>query len=389
MDRVSQLIELFGQSVEENHFVRLTLSRPMQKDQVLKKVIIKLVLIKGKTMFSFVYREERRDLTKNFSLTESTELVKELLTKSFYNANLMTVEGDYALEYLPNKKYKLIIKQASVKVLPQRSHDKEKPSHLSKESYLVELGVLDKKGRIQKDKGDKFKQINKFVEIVESHIAKSKLLDKKRIRVHDMGAGKGYLTFALYDFLKLHKSLNVQMTGVEIRQDLVMLCNDIAKKVGFDGLGFEKGFISNYDLEQTDILMALHACDTATDDAIYKGITAGAELIICSPCCHKQIRRELKDHGAFSKILDHGILKERQAEILTDSMRALMMEAMGYKTKVFEFIASDHTGKNLMIIGQKQEGREGDKAYYLEELRKLKQMYGIKKHYLEELLNVN
>ena len=109
MDRVSQLIELFGQSVEENHFVRLTLSRPMQKDQGLKKVIIKLVFIKGKTMLSFVYREERRDLTKNFSLTESTELVKELLTKSFYNANLMTIEGDYALEYLPNKKYKLII----------------------------------------------------------------------------------------------------------------------------------------------------------------------------------------------------------------------------------------------------------------------------------------
>ncbi|MFT4665780.1 MAG: hypothetical protein ACI9XB_002737, partial [Gammaproteobacteria bacterium] len=158
-----------------------------------------------------------------------------------------------------------------------------------------------------------------------------------------------------------------------------------ATAVGFSNLTFEEGFINTFDLVQTDILIALHACDTATDDAIAKGIAAGAQLIVCAPCCHKQIRRAIKSSEQLQSVLDHGILKERQAEIVTDTIRALLLESQGYKTKVFEFISTEHTGKNVMIVGEKHE-RKVDKAYYQAEIEKLKSSFGIEAHYLEGLL---
>ena len=297
----------------------------------------------------------------------------------------MSTDADWALETNSGGKSRFIEKKASVSEVPKRSHDKAKPKNFTSEQFLVELGVLDNKGRVVKDKGDKFKQINKFVEIVGTHIAKTDLKTRDKIRIHDMGAGKGYLTFALYDHLANKSGLPVETTGVELRPELVALCNDIAKKLDFDGLQFGEGFISNYELVETDVLIALHACDTATDDAIFKGIKSGAELIICSPCCHKQVRKSMKVQDRHADILGHGILLERQAEIITDTLRALLMEAHGYKTKIFEFVSTEHSGKNLMIVGQRRktftQEEEGMEAYH-----KLKAEFGVEQHYLENLL---
>jgi hypothetical protein len=386
MTSVKKLLSKLDLSLSQDTFVRLTLSKCRDEGSDLKKVLVKYVYIKDKPALSFTLRHTRKDITKNYSFDDGIEQIDNFLQNSFFNANLMSITSDWALETLPSGKAKFIEKKPSIKTLPKRRHDKEKPSYFKSEQFLVELGVLDSKGKVKKDKGDKFKQINKFVEIVGSQISKSSLSSKAKIQIHDMGAGKGYLTFALYDHLANKNGLSVETTGVELRPELVKLCNDISEKLDFKGLKFGEGFISNYELVNTDILIALHACDTATDDAIYKGIQSGAELIICSPCCHKQVRKSMEVQSKHADILGHGILLERQAEIVTDTLRALLMEANGYKTKIFEFVSTEHSGKNLMIVGQKRSGfNNGEER--MEAYRKLKREFGVQNHYLEDLLN--
>jgi hypothetical protein len=200
-----------------------------------------------------------------------------------------------------------------------------------------------------------------------------------------MGSGKGYLTFALYDYLTHTLKKDATITGIEMREDLVNKCNQIATNSHYQNLKFEKGTIQETVLPAVDMLIALHACDTATDDAIFKGIKANAKVIICAPCCHKQIRKQMAPENELKSITKHGILLERQAEIVTDSIRALILEAQGYKTKVFEFIATEHTPKNVLIVGTKTNRTETEKQENLEKIAGLKKLFNIKSHYLETL----
>lgn len=379
-------LEVAEKSIHENTFVRLTLSRNREKSNDLKKVIFKLATIRKSLHLSAVFRHQTKDITKNFPLAEGVEKISQLLDDQFFIANLFTIKQDLSLEMNAIGKTKMRSSKPTFPNLPERKHDKTKQRLITKTHYLQELGVLDAKGRIQKDKGDKYKQINKFIEIIDGLVRNHPILKKnKQIDVVDMGAGKGYLTFALYDYLVNAFKTTANVKGIEIRPDLIEKCNKIANKVGFKQLVFEEGFISDYHLETTDILIALHACDTATDDAIFKGIQAKAELIICAPCCHKQIRKQIKGSELLQPILDYGILKERQAEMITDTIRALLLESKGYKTKVFEFISTEHTGKNVMIIGQKHNNFVNPSTY-LKKVATLKETFGIDFHYLEKLL---
>ena len=373
------------QALTEDQLVRITLSKPRTRDQDLQKVMVKPVLIKGRLHLSFTLRHATQDVTKNHLPPEGIERIQQMLQSDFFIATLFTTEADHILKIRSNKtglrRTKPTFRQPAELV-----HDKVKEHAVKAADYLTELGVTDAKGRIERDMGDKFKQINKFVEIMASLIEKSDLKNRTApIRVVDMGAGKGYLTFAVYDYLVNKMDLEAKVTGVEIRPDLIEKCNIVAKKLKFRGLHFELGYIADYELPETDILIALHACDTATDDAIQRGIAAGAELIVCAPCCHKQIRRAIQESRTMNSVLRYGILKERQAEIVTDTIRAMLLEAHGYKTKVFEFISSEHTGKNVMIAATKH-SRTVDRDYFLGEIEKLKAEFGIEKHYLEEIL---
>ncbi|MFC0182914.1 SAM-dependent methyltransferase [Pseudarcicella hirudinis] len=207
-----------------------------------------------------------------------------------------------------------------------------------------------------------------------------------------MGSGKGYLTFALYDYLHNVLKLNTEITGVEYRQDMVDLCNRIAGKSGFNQLNFVQGTIEEFESEHINLLIALHACDTATDDAIYKGIRAGAELIVVAPCCHKQIRREIEKNKAENELnflTKYGIFLERQAEMVTDGIRALILEYFGYKTKVFEFISDAHTPKNVLVVGIKSKERDDKKAGILKKIQETKTYFGIDYHHLERLLKLS
>lgn len=386
MSATEQFFTAIENSFNTDTFVRITLSKPYQKSSDLKKIRIKLATIKQQPHLSFIYNHSKKDITKNFQIAEGVAEIVQLLSTTFQIGTLFTTEADFGLQQ--NKKGKATFhrRPPTFSVVPQRTHDKEKPQLIQNSDYLLELGVLNKQGRTQKGKGDKYKQINKFVEIMAALIRNHAILNKKEvIQVVDMGAGKGYLTFALYDYLVNTLKKNAVVTGIEVRKDLIHLCNKIADKVGFENLNFKEGYISNYILPKTDILIALHACDTATDDAIYKGIKANAELIICAPCCHKQIRKQLNCETHLQSILQHGILKERMAEMITDTIRAQLLEANGYQTKVFEFISTEHTGKNVMIVGQKRT-QKTKSTIPLQQIKDLKQEFGIKEHYLEILL---
>lgn len=386
MTGINTILTELKESIGQNTFVRLTLSKSRTKNADLKKVIIKLAIIKKVQQLSFVYRHQTKDITKNYLVEEGITIVQDLLENQFLITNLFTTKEDVSLEVAASGKERIQRKAPNFTAVPERNHDKQKKRLIESTSYLKELGILDNKDRIKRDKGDKFKQINKFVEIIDGLIRNTPSLETdKPIKVVDMGAGKGYLTFALYDYLVNTLKTKATIKGVEVRADLIKLCNQIAQKVNFDNLSFELGYISDFDLPSTDILIALHACDTATDDAIFKGIEANAKLIICAPCCHKQIRKEIKSSDTLQPILDFGILKERQAEMITDTIRALLLEAAGYKTKVFEFISTEHTGKNVMIVGQKHDGVV-ETEMILEKVDKLKKEFGIGYHYLERLL---
>jgi hypothetical protein len=206
-----------------------------------------------------------------------------------------------------------------------------------------------------------------------------------------MGAGKGYLDFALYDYLANVASRPAEIIGVELRDKLVEDGNATAVASGFQGLGFVPGTILDYDATGADAVIALHACDTATDDAIFKGISAGAALIAVAPCCHKQIRRQMesgKPAEQLNVLLRHGIFLERQAEMVTDTLRALLLELSGYRVKVFEFVSDAHTPKNNLIVAEK-DGRAGrDRAAVLKQIAETKAMFGIERHYLEDLLGL-
>ena len=386
MSPSQEIITQIADSVAANTFVRFTLSKNRTKGSDLKKVIFKLAIIKKTLQFTSTLRHQTQDITKNYSIENGLAEISRMMKTQFLIYNLFTSKEDVSVEILKDGKEKIRRTKPTFKKVPARSHDKQKKRLIGGTNYLMALGVLDAKGNILKDKGDKYKQINKFVEIIDGLLRQHPILQNEQsFNVVDMGAGKGYLTFALYDYLVNTQKKTAAIKGVEIRPDLIKKCNDIAKAVGFKQLTFEKGYISDFDLHKTDVLIALHACDTATDDAIFKGIQAEAQLIICAPCCHKQIRKQITRSEHLQPILDYGILKERQAEMITDTIRALLLEAAGYKTKVFEFISTEHTGKNVMIVGQKH-NRVVDRTIYLKKITTLKKEFGIDYHYLEKRL---
>ncbi|KAF0194903.1 MAG: sam-dependent methyltransferase [Bacteroidetes bacterium] len=385
-EHIATLTAAISESMVNGNLLKLTLSNKRSKSDDLNNVFVKPVVIRDQTLLSFVYRHTTRDVTKNFTLEDAVDQIAGLLSATFFNADLFTSAADYSL--LSNKRGRttLLKKPASSAELPVFSHDKIKRRLIEAENnvYLRELGVLTADWKVRTDMQDKFRQINRYVELVED-VLKSAALPEG-FTVADMGSGKGYLTFALYDHLKKSLNHSFHMIGIELRPALTDTCNRIAALAGFGTLRFETGAIVDAKLPPVNVLIALHACDTATDEAIYRGIVAGSEVIMVAPCCHKQIRKQISPSKPLSEITRFGILEERQAEMLTDTIRAMILEAYGYKTRVFEFIATEHTPKNVMIAAVRKEDRTSPDQLVLKRLDALKTMFGIKTHHLETLL---
>ncbi|MHB9142846.1 MAG: class I SAM-dependent methyltransferase [Paludibacter sp.] len=377
------------QSVIDNKgLIKLLLTNKRDKSSDLNKLIITAVELKKGLSLNFVYRHNTKDITKNFEISEGLDIIDKALENDFYNAEIFTNTENISYTILPNGKAQLKTTKPLILAPVTLSHDKIKDRliEIKENIYLRELGITNVGWEVRREMSDKYKQINKYIELLAPYL--NELTLSENFHVVDMGSGKGYLTFALYDYLTNNLKQQVKMTGVEFREDLVEICNSIADKAGFDQLNFVKGTIEETELEKIDILIALHACNTATDDAIYRGIQSDASLIVCAPCCHKQIRKAMHVTNELSNITKFGILKERQAEIITDTLRAMILEAFGYKTNVFEFIQLEHTPKNVMIVGKKVQGVNPDKQQILNNIAAIKQTFGIEKHYLETLMGI-
>jgi SAM-dependent methyltransferase len=397
INRKIYFLEQFAKSIENNTFCKLTLSKNVGAETDLKNIFIKPVKIKNDDKLSFTYRYKTKDIVKNYSKNEAKEKLVEYINVNYFTiVNFISDTQTNQLIIDKNGKVKLNSSKSVQKANISNNHDHEKVRKIdSKGKYLFDLKITDVNGVVFKTTQDKFKQINHYVELLAPLLKEIPKYDQ--LNVVDMGSGKGYLTFALYDYLTNVAKLKTKITGVEFRKDLVELCNKISVDSGFDGLKFTEGTIADYE-GKPNILIALHACDTATDDAIFKGITSEADLIVVAPCCHKQIRREMeagKAKNELAFLTNHGIFMERQAEMVTDGLRALILEYFGYKTKVFQFISDAHTPKNVMITAvrnQKSEVRnlklEIRKNEILEKLKNIKAFFGIKRHYLEKLLAI-
>lgn len=383
MSKQDQFFNALRDSLQAQTFVRLVFSKKKDKEDQIRKTKVSLDNTTDIPQFVFLDIYDTEEIEVKQDIESGITVMQETLKNIFKVATLHTNQADFSLQI--NK-----TGEASFHRRPPAFPLKNTKETAGKSpDFLIELGVLKENGNPQKGKGDKYKQINKFVEIMAGLLRNyyGEAKDKK-LNIVDMGAGKGYLTFALYDFLVNNLGMDAQIKGVEVRDDLVNKCNGIAQKVGFQNLQFEKGYIGNYYLPSTDVLIALHACDTATDDAIAKGITAQADLIICAPCCHKQVRKLINCQTHLQSMLQYGIHNDRLAEMLTDTIRALILEANGYETSVSEFISTEHTGKNVMIIGKKRKADNMGESpqFYLQQIEKLKAEFGVKFHYLEKLL---
>jgi hypothetical protein len=393
-----RFVELLRQQQRQGGWRKLVLSGPRPgggAEADLQRVTVRPVLLRGGPVLSFVSRHATKDLTHNHAPDEGLALIASWLGTRFRHAHFSGLDTEAELRFGKRGGGHLSVKALDAPVAAEttpQAHDRSKPRPLEAGSpYLAALGITTPDGQPVPAMARKWKQINRFVEIVSQALARTPLLTRgEPVRVADFGAGRAYLTFALHHWLQ-RQGVAVDVRGIEQRADLVAEGNRIVAGLGLQGLAMVQGDVGDAAAapERFDVMIALHACDTATDAAIHRGITAGAQLIVCSPCCHKQLRPQLLSPGPLRSVFQHGIHAEQQAEMLTDTLRALLLQASGYETQVFEFVALEHTRKNKMILAlKKPQPAAAEQAAALAEADELQRYFGIREQALRRLLAV-
>ncbi|MDF1884303.1 SAM-dependent methyltransferase [Sulfurimonas sp. SAG-AH-194-C21] len=345
------------------------------------KATIKKVMIKNELKYQFEYIYDKNVEHKNLNKIDSINEIDNLLKTYFKQALINTLESDYHILVSKSGVAK-INKKAATKKFEEISHNRKKKYILNEgevTSFLVELGIMTANGKVINSKYDKFKQINRYLELVSDCIP---YLDKnKTIRIIDFGCGKAYLTFALYDFLVLKMGYNVEIVGLDLKENVIKFCSNLAKKLNYDDLRFVQGDIKGFnEFENVDMVISLHACNTATDDALATAVNWGAKVILAVPCCQHELLKKIKNKKMVP-LLKYGIIKEKLSSLLTDSLRANVLEIMGYRTQVIEFIDMEHTPKNIMIRAFFEDISNVDKV--VEEYKEFKKEWQISP-YIEE-----
>ena len=369
-------------AVESGGFIRMVLGKP--KNVEAKKVIITRFESKGEVKFSSDFRVAQKSITKTSTFDELIAFLKENLGQSYLAATLFTPKND--ISFIVNKKGKARITRAKAtqKADVSTSHNRQKDYLISPNApYLRAVGVTDKAGKVIPKMYGKYRQIAKFIEIVDHSLKRDALDTRKPVSVLDVGSGKGYLTFALYEYLSKKWTERVEVTGVDTKTDVVALCNKIANDVSYDGLTFKAQNIESFAAGTVDMLVALHACDTATDEALFQGIKNGAKVIFAAPCCQHEVSAQLRANKTESPLLQHGLFIEKQADLITDVARTLLLESCGYSVKIVEFVSSEHSMKNTLIVAEKTESPTPQK---LEDYHALKSQFGFSDQRLETLL---
>lgn len=347
-ENTQKLIGFLEDLVAKQSLLKGTLSDPRDKT-LASKVTIRPIVLKNKTFYQCTYQYPQKVVHKNIEPLQFEKACLQMLT-DYKKAFFSTLSEDFHL--LINKKghATILSKPSSKKTQTNFLHNRPK-NYILKEShpipFLVELGVMSSTGNIYADKRSKFRQINRFLEMVEDVL--SYLPKDKTLRIVDFGCGKSYLSFALYHFLHEEKKYEVEMIGLDLKEDVISFCQGVTEKLKFNGLHFQLGDIGSYSTDQPiDLVITLHACDTATDAALEKAIRWNAKVILAVPCCQHELFKQIRCES-LNPILSHGILKERFAALATDAVRVQFLEMMGYKTQILEFIDMEHTPKNLLI----------------------------------------
>lgn len=354
---MSDLQSLFTDCLNET-LIRVILSNPSSKDGVIK-ICARPVLKNKSLLFQIEEYTKTQVFHKNLTAGDAGSYLTGKLssdassqTAEFKNALVET--QSFTANVLVSKKGTITIKK---KMNASAKQPKISLSHNRKKKYileegipvpfLIDLGVMTQNGNIVNAHYDKFRQINRFLEYIEDILPS--LPTGRELRILDFGCGKSYLTFAIYYYLKVLKGYPVRITGLDLKEDVIRHCNELAVKYGYDKLEFLCGDIAYYDgCSQVDMVVTLHACDTATDYALAKAVGWGAKVILSVPCCQHELNKQMKN-DLLSPVLHYGILKERMAALMTDGLRAQILEANGYRTQILEFIDMAHTPKNLLI----------------------------------------
>ncbi len=382
-------IEQIQPSVKDGSFVKMTFGKYKGGDSEFRSLSVKLINTSEGDKLSFNFSYKTRDVVKNFDIPAGISLINEITGKDFFTANLFTATKDFSIDYSRKHVPQLHVRKASTPSVVYRGHNREKNRIVdSSAKYFNLLGITSADGNVRADKYDKFRQVDKFIQIIDNLVKESGLLQKQQLRAVDLGSGKSYMTFALYDYLSNTQGLNATVTGIEQRKDLAEFCRMTAMKCRFGSLDFAAGTISEMNDTEADIVTALHACDTATDDAIVFALNAGASVIVLAPCCQKYLRRKLTIPDEIKPVFKFGIQEERLSVMLTDSLRALVLEYLGYETKVFEFISTEHTSRNTMITAVRRSSEPAKNNRTAREIFTLMKMFGLSDFYLDKALKL-
>jgi len=364
-----QLMELFGETINDGLY-QITFSNPREKDKVFK-IKVKPVMIKGGIHFQQTIYEGTKVFHENLKQDDMACRARELITQKFRQCEiehtqcraviLVSKKGRIAIQ---KKRMKHTETESEVGRKIQIAHNRVKQYILQEKTvvpFLVDLGIQTNEGRIVHSRYDKFKQINRFLEFIEDVLPT--LSRERTVRIVDFGCGKSYLTFAMYYYLHDLQGYDVEITGLDLKEDVIEHCNQLSVKYGCEKLHFIRGDISEYEgPNQVDMVVTLHACDTATDYALAKAVKWGAKVILSVPCCQHEINGQIYSEE-LAPVFQYGIIKEKISSLVTDAVRANILEAEGYKTSILEFIDMEHTPKNLLIRAVKRSGGDGNRQH--------------------------
>ena len=365
LEREELIAEL--KNVINESLLRIVISNPRIKDGI-TKIKIRPVMLNGVLSYQSTEYIGTQVFHKNYDDDEIARYVEKMIVNSFKQCEILTRNVTETI--LVSKKGKITLnrKKSDVNSVKIPENIKMDLNHNRKKNYileegipvpfLVDLGVMNNKGEVLKPKYDKFKQINRFLEFIRDVVME--LPGDRELKIIDFGCGKSYLTFAIYYYLHDLCGLDVSITGLDLKKDVIEKCNNLSNKYGYDKLTFKLGDIAEYQgANQVDMVVTLHACDTATDYALYKAVIWNAKVILSVPCCQHEVNKQIKNE-LMSPVLEYGILKDRLSAIMTDAIRAEMLKTKGYKTEILEFIDMEHTPKNLLIRAVKK-NEKGDK----------------------------
>ncbi len=365
---------------------RIVLSNPRRKEEVLK-VKVRPLLLRGKLVFQAEELKGNQAFHRNMDLSEAKDYLKNAIDQDFRQMEVWSDLGTMQVLVSKSGNKTVKVKKASQNSNTPKIVKASLLAHNQKKRYILEegspipflcdLGVMTAAGKIVRSRYDKFRQINRFLEFVEDILPR--LPKKKEIRILDFGCGKSYLTFALYYYLKELMGYSIQIAGLDLKKEVIEHCNHLACKYGFEHLRFYHGDIASYEgAKQADMVVTLHACDTATDYALAKAIEWGAAVILSVPCCQHELNRQI-DCALLEPAFQYGLIKERMAALYTDAIRAQVLENHGYRTQILEFIDMEHTPKNILIRAVK----DGKPASNGEKLRDMMEFLHVKSTLVE------